>query len=349
MQHIDDACVTLCKRAVAEADMSPEKLRLGLMNLSSQSKHDTALHLLGEGEEPFKAVPSVLFQVKKALGRGYLDLGKKEESLSQFEQLVELKISPQDRGEAFLLVAEAQLRLFNIKAAEQAYAKASGLHRDQLNWQQRVLFLYVSSQLSHFKHRFAEATSSYYDYIIAVEKGARKDMQDMIEEEYCVMAGLCAFLSPCGHTIGAKRAIVNHPRIASIPVIQALCVAMQRYLLLDREVLETIAPVCLSIHYSPSMQYPDLNCLEVALLEHNITVIGRSYTSISIDRCSALCQFPPLQVISVLIVMVSEGRFQATIDEVEGFIYIPDDYDRNEKITKICAIIDALAAGPHNP
>lgn len=64
-----------------------------------------------------------------------------------------------------------------------------------------------------------------------------------------------------------------------------------------------------------------MSILERAIAEHNMLAISKLYKNIKIVNLAYLVNTEPIKAERIIGTMISEGRLEGTIDQVDNFVY----------------------------
>lgn len=228
---------------------------------------------------------------------------------------------------------------------KKAASLITGIKDPELELQYKVCY----ARILDSKRRFPEAALRYYE-LSSIEQhtlgGKKIDADELLTA--LSSAVTCTILAAAGPQRSRMLStLYKDERCATLPVFPFLeKVYLER--ILQRVEVEAFAQT-LRPHQMALL--PDgSTVLERALLQHNLLSASKLYTNISIDQLGHLLGVSPDKAEAIAADMMTEGRLQGTIDQVECLIRFDDNvepllqWDKQIQSTcqKVNDIIDAM-------
>lgn len=202
---------------------------------------------------------------------------------------------------------------------KKAASLISGSKDPELELQYKVCY----ARILDSKRRFPEAALRYYELSSIVHRsyGGKQidesDLQDLLSRSVT-----CTILAAAGPQRSRMLAtLYKDERTAALPVFPFLeKVYLER--ILRREEVEAFAQT-LKPHQRALL--PDSSTvLDRAVLQHNLLSASKLYTNISVDQLGHLLGVSADKAEAIAADMMTEGRLQGTIDQVDRLIRFDD-------------------------
>ncbi|EIE27709.1 hypothetical protein COCSUDRAFT_45959 [Coccomyxa subellipsoidea C-169] len=201
------------------------------------------------------------------------------------------------------------------------------------------------------KRRFLEAATRYYDLsqVSSSDTDAGIKVGEDELDQALTAAVTCCILAAAGPQ--RSRVLANlykDERCARLPVFSFLEKVYLERILRHQEV-EAFAEG-LQAHQK-AVTADGTTVLERAVVEHNLAAASRLYTNIFFAELGQLLGVPPASAEKVASRMITEGRLQGSIDQVDGLLHFDSDTEGlkqwDEQIASVCnqlnSILDSAA------
>jgi len=253
-----------------------------------------------EKEEHWSKAAGILAGIDLDSGVRHVDTSYK---LSKSIKIAMLYLEDEDPVNAEMYIKKAASLIGTCKAAD-------------LELQYKVCY----ARILDSKRRFLEAALRYYELsLLGSQKaeGLTIDPEELIQSLGLAVA--CTVLAPAG----AQRSrilstLYKDERSHQLPVYPLLeKVYLER--ILSRQEVETFAKT-LKPHQMALL--PDgTTVLERAVMQHNILSASKLYNNISLQELGALLGVTSERAESISCDMITDGRLEASVDQVENMIH----------------------------
>ncbi|GAX73595.1 hypothetical protein CEUSTIGMA_g1046.t1 [Chlamydomonas eustigma] len=253
-----------------------------------------------EKEEQWSKAAGILAGIDLDSGVRNVDTSYK---LSKSIKIAMLYLEDEDPVNAEMYIKKAASLIGTCKAAD-------------LELQYKVCY----ARILDSKRRFLEAALRYYELsLLSSQKaeGLTVDPEELIQS--LGLAVTCTVLAPAG----AQRSrmlstLYKDERSPQLPVYPLLeKVYLER--ILSRQEVEAFAKTLKS--HQMALLPDGTTVLERAVMQHNILSASKLYNNISLQELGALLGVASERAESISCDMISDGRLQASVDQVENMIH----------------------------
>lgn len=298
--------------------------------------HDKTSGRLGD-------LPEIAFIVKEALAEGYVvEKNDVVKGAGILQPIINPKAGAQPQQVSDDLVLRASVKMIELFCYADEYVQAETLmtrctkhiryHADK---ELKIRFNCTQAQIHEFKRRFTEAAQRFYEVSINDPSQAVDALK---------RSAICAILAePTDARARIVGVIVNDDRAktldALLPVMNKI--HQMRFLRAqDSEVIKRMIINDAQKSGSPSI-------LDMALLTHNIKAVSQVFYNISITELATLVGVTADEALRVVAGMISAGKINGTIDQVEDLVTFhssrDDESNRSDaKIANLCNTVSQL-------
>lgn len=263
-----------------------------------------------ERQEQWREAANVLGLIPLETGQRWACVGDARNFLNCFpfrQYSVDYKL------ETYLKIARLYLEDEDAAMAESFINRASMLQADTKNETLQILYKVCYARVLDYRRKFIEAAQRYN------ELSYRSEVD---EEERLVAlkkALLCTVLASAGQQRSRMLAtLFKDERCQHLPAYNIL-----EKMYLDRIIKRTELQdfeVLLMDHQKAKT--PDgSSILDRAVFEHNLLSASKLYNNITFEELGALLEIPPKKAERIASQMITEGRMNGYIDQIDGIVH----------------------------
>ena len=256
------------------------------------------------------------------------------------------RISGEEKAKMYLRISELYLEADETVTAE-TFIKRVSLHIDQVSDMQPRLRYQVSfGRILDAKRQFLEAARRFYG--VSTEHG-----RDLEEETLLMLfdkAIVCTILAKAGpqrsRMLGALYKDARTHRATHFRVLESM---YKQRLLRGTDVAsfeKSLMP------HQKALLADGMTVLEKAVMEHNMVACAKLYNNISFQELGTLLEIDSERAEKIVAVMISEGRLNGTIDQIDGTVSFTEDANDSKgvnqgvhtwdsNISRVCTTLNA--------
>lgn len=215
-------------------------------------------------------------------------------------------------------IARLYLEDDDVSSAESFINRASMLQADTKNEKLQILYKVCYARVLDYRRKFIEAAQRYN------ELSYRNEVD---EEERLVAlkkALLCTVLASAGQQRSRMLAtLFKDERCQHLPAYNIL---EKMYLdrIIRRTELQEFEALLEGDHQKAKT--PDgSSILDRAVFEHNLLSASKLYNNITFQELGALLEIPPKKAERIASQMITEGRMNGCIDQIDGIVHFEGD------------------------
>ncbi|CAJ1961043.1 unnamed protein product [Cylindrotheca closterium] len=260
-------------------------------------------------------------------------------------------MTPQDRCDVFVKIAECFLEEDEIVESDSAVTKAGGVVSAIANPEQHMTLIlrYKSTyaRVLDANRKFLQAASRYHDLSQSPGEIIRaEDLLGMLGR-----AATCAILAPSGPQRQRVLAhIYKDERLSQLDAIttfetqSVILTKMYKHQILQPEELKKFES-SLQPHQKAVMG-DGLTIMERGVVEHNMIAVSKIYDSIFFSELAAVLGVKPEKAEKIAARMIMDGSLAGSIDQVEGLLeFESEDSDQmvwDKAVSNFCQDLNKM-------
>lgn len=215
--------------------------------------------------------------------------------------------------ETYLKIARLYLEDEDATQAESFINRASMLQADTKNETLQILYKVCYARVLDYRRKFIEAAQRYN------ELSYRSEVD---EEERLVAlkkALICTVLASAGQQRSRMLAtLFKDERCQHLPAYNIL-----EKMYLDRIIKRTELQEfeALLMDHQKAKTPDGSSILDRAVFEHNLLSASKLYNNITFEELGALLEIPPKKAERIASQMITEGRMNGYIDQIDGIVH----------------------------
>lgn len=251
-------------------------------------------------------------------------------------------ISPEEKAETYVKIAEFFVEADDNVSAESYNSKASMIMHLVKSVSLQLRHKACHARLLDAKREFLQAARAYYALSQEGHQGVdESDLMQLLQN-----AVVCTILAKAGPQRSRLLAtLYKDERTANLPTFEILEKMFMDRILRKPEVRkfgDTIQD------HQKALLSSGFTVLDKAIIEHNMVAVSKIYNNITFEELGALLEITPLQAEKIVATMVSEGRLQASLDELASVVEFENESESlvswDANIAKFCQDLDRLLA-----